>query len=115
MRSAFATVLEPLARQRGVLGCLVAGEEDGILVDAFVRDAVDGAALAALAAALHRRARLASGAAGLGGVSFVRLDADGGHLCVLGHNELVLAVFAQSGANVGVIRSTMLRSLEALA
>ncbi len=79
MKSAFATLLEPLARHRGVLGCLVAGEEDGIVVDALLQERVDGPALAALAAALHRRSRWASGAAGLGAVSFLRLDASRGH------------------------------------
>ena len=51
----FTGLITALTRQRGVLGCLVVSERDGIIVDADVQAGVDAAAVAALAAALYRR------------------------------------------------------------
>ena len=53
-------LLSTLIRQRGVLGCLVVGERDGIIVDANVQVGVRSNVVAALAAALYRKARLSS-------------------------------------------------------
>ena len=63
--SPFQGVLSMLIRQRGVLGCLVVGEADGIIVDSNVQVGIQSNVVAALAAALYRKARLCSAAAGL--------------------------------------------------
>ena len=115
MKSPFETVLGGLIRQRGVLGSLVVGEDDGIIIDANLQVGVDGKMIAALAAALYRRARLSAQAAGLGAVAFLQLEAVGGHLCVAGRDGLVLVALTEPRAHIGLIRSAMLQSASALA
>jgi len=114
MRSEFADMLGALIRQRGVLGSLVVGEDDGIIIDATLQVGVDGEVVAALAAALYRRARLSTRAAGLGCVSFLQLEAEHGYLCATGRDGLVLVALAEPRAHIGLIRSAMLQSVEAL-
>ena len=115
MSSPFEEVLAQLIRQRGVLGCLVVGEVDGIVVDSNVQVGVPENVVAALAASLFRRARLSSQAAGLGQVAFLQLEADGGHVCAVGREGLVLVTLAEPRAHIGLIRGAMLQSVEALA
>lgn len=114
MSSPFAQQLDTLIRQRGVLGCLVVGERDGIIVDANLQVGVDGRAVAALAASLYRRARLSARAAGLGAVRFLQLEAEHGHIWAAGSDELVLVTIAESRAHAGRIRATMLQLAEAI-
>lgn len=109
----FTSLISGLTRQRGVLGCLVVSERDGIIVDADVRAGLDAAAVAALAAALYRRARLCSEAAGLASVSFLQLESERGHICAAGRDDLVAVVVAESGAQVAQIRAAMLQSVSA--
>lgn len=115
MSSPFEDVLASLIRHRGVLGCLVVGEADGLVVDSNVQVGVPEAVVAALAAALFRRARLASQAAGLGHVAFLQLEAEGGHICAVGREGLVIVTLAEPRAHIGLIRGAMLASVEALA
>jgi predicted regulator of Ras-like GTPase activity (Roadblock/LC7/MglB family) len=110
MSSPFAMVLQSLVRQRGVRGSLVAGERDGLVVDADLQAGIEGAAVAALAASLYRRARLSAGAAGLGDVTYLRLDAERGHVCIAGRGELVLVALAEDGANLGLVRAALLKA-----
>ena len=114
MSSPFEDVLSTLIRHRGVLGCLVVGESDGIVVDANVQVGVSEALVAALAAALYRRARLSSQAAGLGRVTFLQLEAERGHVCAVGREGLVLVTLAEPRAHIGLIRGAMLQSVEVL-
>ena len=114
MSSPFEGLLSTLIRQRGVVGCMVVGERDGIVVDANVQVGVQGSTVAALAAALYRKARISSESAGLGGITFLHLEAERGHICALGRDELVIVVIADSRAHVGPVRTVMLQSLEAL-
>jgi predicted regulator of Ras-like GTPase activity (Roadblock/LC7/MglB family) len=113
--SPFEGVLALLIRQRGVLGCLVVGEADGIVVDANVQVGIQSNVVAALAAALYRKARLCSAAAGLSTVSFLQLEAERGHICAIGRDGLVLVTLAEPRAHIGRIRGAMLESLGALA
>jgi predicted regulator of Ras-like GTPase activity (Roadblock/LC7/MglB family) len=113
--SPFLAILTALTRQRGVLGSMVVGEGDGIIVDSNLQIGLRGPAVAALAASLYRKARLASAAAGLGAVQVLRLEADRGHIFVAGREELVLVTVAAERANVGLIRVEMLKAAEALA
>ncbi len=111
----FTGIMAALTRQRGVLGCLVVSERDGIIVDADVQSGVDAAAVAALAAALYRRARLCSEAAGLSTVNFLQLEAERGHICAAGRDDLVAVVVAELGAPVAQLRTVLLQSVERLA
>jgi predicted regulator of Ras-like GTPase activity (Roadblock/LC7/MglB family) len=111
----FSPILETLMRARGVRASLIVSAMDGIAIDSSLQFGQDGSGVAALAASLYRKARKASLAAGFGGTGFFQLEAEQGRLCLLGGDELVLAVVADPDANVGLIRVEMLRAAEALA
>ncbi len=115
MKTPFEDMLAALTRQRGVLGSMVVSESDGIIVDSNLQIGVNGPTFAALTASLYRKARLASGAAGLGGVAFLQLEAERGRVCAIGRDDLVLVAVAEQRANVGLIRVEMLKALEGLA
>lgn len=115
MRSPFTDMLEGLTRQRGVRASLVVGESDGMIVDSHLQIGQEGDRVAALAASLFRKARLAAQAAGLGAATFMQLEAEHGRLCACGRNDLVLVVVAEAAANVGLIRVEMLKALGGLA
>ena len=111
MRSPFAEMLAGLTRQRGVLGSMVVGESDGLIVDASLQVGVKGPVVAALAASLYRKARLSASAAGMGAVSFMQLEAPGGRICAVGGGELVLVVVAEAAVNVGLVRVELLKAI----
>ena len=115
MKTNFAPILDALTRQRGVRCSLVVSGVDGIVIDSNLQIGQDGTRVAALAASLYKKARKSARAAGLGGTGFMQLEAEGGRLCVLGGDELVLVAVADQGANIGLIRLDMLRAAEALA
>jgi predicted regulator of Ras-like GTPase activity (Roadblock/LC7/MglB family) len=115
MRTVYSPALERLSQNRGVIGCMVVSEQDGIVVDAQCHYGVPQQALAAVAAALFRRARLAAAEGGLGPSRFVRLDAERGHLCIAARGDLVLVTLTDGRANVGLLRTAMLRAAETLA
>jgi predicted regulator of Ras-like GTPase activity (Roadblock/LC7/MglB family) len=115
VRSPYARVLSDLSRQRGVVGSFVVSERDGIPVDASVQLGIDSEAVAALAASLYRKARLASIAAGHGEAAFVHLEAERGRLCAAGRGDLVLVTICDGRANVGLLRVEMLRAARSLA
>lgn len=112
--SPFEATLDTLTRQRGVTACLVVSERDGIIVDQRVQVGVRGDRVAALAASLHRKARLSADAAGLGAVRFLQLDAVEGRMLAIGRGDLALVVVATLDANVGSIRMALLRAAEVL-
>jgi predicted regulator of Ras-like GTPase activity (Roadblock/LC7/MglB family) len=107
-------IISALTRQRGVSGSLLVDETDGVIIDATLQVGMKGPAFAALAASLYRKARLSAEAAGLGGVTFLRLRATEGHVCAAGKNEMVLVIIADARANIGLIRMEMLKALERL-
>ena len=111
MRSQFAGKLDTLGRIRGVSGAMVVGESDGLVIDAILQEGTRGDVVAALAASLYRRARLAAGAAGLGSSGFMQLDAEQGRICAagIGSGDPVLVAIPEPRANVGLIRTEMLR------
>ena len=115
MISPFAGLLSSLIRHRGVAGCMVVGEHDGIIVDSNLQIGVDGGVFAALTASLYRKARRSAIAAGFGDAGFFELDAEHGRVCAVGRNDLVLVVVAAERLNVGLVRVEMLRALEAFA
>lgn len=113
--SPFSATLDALIRQRGVTAALVVSERDGIVVDSNLQIGQNGDRVAALAASLYRKARLAARAAGMGVVSFMQLEAPKGRLCAVGAGGLVLVVVAESGVNVGLVRVELLRAVDGLA
>jgi predicted regulator of Ras-like GTPase activity (Roadblock/LC7/MglB family) len=115
MTSPFAQMLESIRRQRGVTASLIAGENDGVIVDARLQVGQRGDRVAALAASLYRKARLSANAARFGAVGFMQLEAERGRLCAVGRNGLVLIAIARREANVGLIRVELLRAAEGLA
>ncbi len=115
MTSPFTAMLQTLSRQRGVTAALVVSEQDGIVIDSNLQIGQQGDRVAALAAALYRKARLSAEAAGLGAVSFLQLEAPNGRLCAVGAGELVLVVVAVSAVNVGLVRVELLRAVVELA
>ena len=114
MSTPFAATLSTLIRHRGVKGCMVVGESDGIIVDSNLQIGVDGNAFAALTASLFRKSRRAAQAAGFGDATFLELDAEHGRVCAVGRNELVLVVVAEPRVNVGLVRVDMLRAAASL-
>jgi predicted regulator of Ras-like GTPase activity (Roadblock/LC7/MglB family) len=114
MKSPYAELLAVLSRHRGVVGSFVVSERDGIAIDSNVQIGVHAEAVAALAASLHRKARLACGAAGCGHVTFVRLDAERGGICAAGRDDLVLVTISEARANIGLLRVEMMRAAKAL-
>ncbi len=115
MHSPFTDMLNTVARVRGVTAALVVSEQDGIIVDANVQIGQPGDRVAALAASLYRKARLAARAASLGDVAFLQLEAPGGRLCAVGAGGLVLVVVAAAVVNVGLVRVELLRAAADLA
>lgn len=115
MSTPFSGILAGLIRHRGVKGCLVVGERDGLIVDATVQFGVNPQTFAALTASLFRKARRAAQAAGFGDATFVQLDAEQGRVCAVGRGELVLVVVAEPRVNLGIVRVDMLKAAEALA
>ena len=97
------------------MASLVVGESDGMIVDSNMQVGQQGERVAALAASLFRKSRLAASAAGLGAATFLQLEAERGRVCACGRNDLVLVVVAEAAANVGLIRVEMLRALGGLA
>lgn len=115
MNSPFTALLGSLIRHRGVSGCLVVGERDGMIVEANLQIGVDGNAFAALTSSVYRKARRSALAAGFGEAGFFELTADRGRVCAVGRNDLVLVVIAEASVNVGLIRVEMLRAMELFA
>ncbi len=112
MRSMFTEVLDALSRQRGVRASLVVSEHDGLVVDANLRFGQEGDRVGALAASLYRKARRSAGAAELGSVGFLQLDAERGRICAAGgRGDLVFVVVAEPTASVGMIRVELLKAL----
>jgi predicted regulator of Ras-like GTPase activity (Roadblock/LC7/MglB family) len=110
MATPFTSMLQQLSRQRGVNAALVVSEKDGIVVDSNLQIGQSGERVAALAASLYQKARLSAGAAGLGAVSFMQLEAPRGRICAVGAGELVLVIVAASAVNVGLVRVELLRA-----
>ncbi len=114
MATPFATMLDAITRQRGVTAALVVSERDGIVVDSNLQIGQDCDRVAALAASLYRKARLAARAAGMGAVSFMQLEAPAGRLCAVGGGALVLVDVAEATVNVGLVRVELLKAIDGL-
>ena len=114
MSAPFAHVTESLIKHRGVLGAMVVGLDDGLIVDSTLQVGVNGNAFAALTASLYRKARRSARAAGFGASTFLELAAEQGRVCTAGGQELVLVVVCEPRVNVGMLRVELLRAAELL-
>lgn len=115
MTSPYAPLLAALSRERGVLGCLVVDEADGIVIASETQIGLDGDTLAAVAAALHRAVRRSAEAAGLATVRFLRLEATGGAVCAAGRDGILLVALTDRHARAGLLRAAMTDALEQVA
>ena len=105
--------LDRISRVRGVQGSMFVAAEDGLAVAQLLMVGVNGKVLAAFAASLARKASGATAATGAGRVSFVQVQAAGGVLLVALGRELLVAVVADAGVNVGLARLEMMRAVDA--
>lgn len=74
----------------------------------------DSDTAAALAASLFRRTKAAAYDAGLGDSSFVRLEAERGHLCAAARGDIAIVAVTRSSINLGKLRLDMLGAAELL-
>jgi len=114
MSANFDSVVAQFERQHGVLGAMLVGLDDGMVIAGDAGPGRDSDTAAALAASLFRRTRNASEDAVLGIPSFVRLEADRGHLCATSNGEVILVAVTSNGVNLGKLRLEMLSAVESL-
>ncbi len=113
MSERFRQALDNITHVRGVRGALLVTDDDGLVVADSVMEGVRGNAVAALAASLVNKMGMASGAAGVGTLNFLHLQADDGALLALPARDGVLVVVvADREVNVGLARLEMLRAAE---
>ena len=114
MIAQFDSVVERLQRQQGVMGVMLVGVEDGMVIAGDAGPGRDSDTAAALAASLFRRTRMAASDAGLGDARFVRLEADRGHVCATARGDVVIVAVTSTGINLGRLRLEMLGAVEML-
>ena len=107
-------VVARLQRHQGVMGAMLVGIDDGMVIAGDAGPGRDADTAAALAASLFRRTRIAAADAGLGDAGFIRLEADRGHMCATARGDVVLVAVASSGINLGRLRLEMLNAAEML-
>lgn len=114
MMTSFESVVARLQRHRGVMGVMLVGTDDGMVIAGDAGPGRDSDTAAALAASLLRRTRMAASEAGLGDAGFVRLEADRGHLCAIARGDVVIVTVAENGINLGKLRLEMFDAAEML-
>jgi len=114
MIDAFSEVVSRLQRHQGVLGVMIVGADDGMVIAGDAGPGRDSDTAAALAASLFRRTRAAASDAGLGPATFVRLEADRGHICATARRDIVIVAVANRDINLGKLRLDMLGASELL-
>ena len=80
MTGQYESLVAQLERHAGVIGAMLVGVEDGLVIAGADTLGESWEPAAALASSVFRRARSASAYAGLGEAKFVRLEAERGHL-----------------------------------
>lgn len=114
MSTRYNGAIEGLSRVPGVTGALVVETTAGVPIAADVAAGVDGAAVAALAAAMYRGAQRAAETGGYEAVRTLQLDASGGHMVVTGAGDVLVIAVADRDAQLGLIRVETLRAAESL-
>ena len=110
----FDSIVARLQRQQGVMGVMLVGVEDGMVIAGDAGHGRDSDTAAALAASLFRRTRTAAADAGVGNAHFVRLEADRGHVCATALEDIVIVAVAATGINLGRLRLEMLGAVNML-
>ena len=99
-----------------VLVAMVVGAADGLIVET---SGIKGGAIgggdsrkhtAALAAYLYSKVTRASNTARLGTPAFMRLEAEQGHICIVGAGDIVLVTIVTPAANLGRVRLEMMQA-----
>jgi predicted regulator of Ras-like GTPase activity (Roadblock/LC7/MglB family) len=108
----YDAVVGEIERQPGVLTAMLVGAEDGMVIAGSVGPDARWDPAAALASSVFRRTRDASTQAGLGEASFVRLEADRGHVCATARGDFVLVAVTTPHINLGRLRLQMLTAME---
>lgn len=114
MMEEFETIVARLQRHQGVMGVMLVGMEDGMVIAGDAGEGRDSDTAAALASSLFRRTKAASSDAGLGDAAFVRLEAERGHLCAAAKGDIVIVAVTGNGINLGRLRLDMLGATELL-
>ncbi len=107
-------VVATLSHLPGVVVAMIVGANDGLIVET---SGIKGASgdqdprkhTAALGAYLYSKATRAADAARLGTPAFMRLEAEQGHICVVGARDVVLVTIVTPDANLGRVRLDMMK------
>ena len=111
---AVSHVVATLSRVPGVVAAMVVGASDGLIIEASQMVGIAPGMpdtrkhTAALAAYLYSKITRASDAARLGTPAFMRLEAEKGHICVVGASDVVLVTIVTPDANLGRVRLDMM-------
>lgn len=111
---AFGGLIDEVMSIPGIRGALVVAIEDGLVVDGRVHVGVHGEAVAALSAALYRRARRAAELTGALAAEFVEVEADRGRVLIAGNDDLALMAVVERRANPGRTRLAVRRAADEL-
>ena len=113
---ALGQVVATLSHVPGVVVAMVVGAIDGLVIETSqLLGVATGAAdtrkhTAALAAYLYSKVTRASDAARLGTPAFMRLEAERGHIFVVGAGDVVLVTIVTPDANLGRVRLEMMNA-----
>ena len=110
-------VVATLSHLPGVVVAMVVGANDGLIVETSGIKGSPGDSdprkhTAALAAYLYSKANRAADAARLGTPAFMRLEAEQGHICVVGARDVVLVTIVTPDANLGRVRLDMMNAAQ---
>jgi predicted regulator of Ras-like GTPase activity (Roadblock/LC7/MglB family) len=115
---AVTQVVATLSHVPGVVAAIVVGATDGLIVEtsAIMGNTLGGTDTrkhtAALAAYLYSKVTRASDAARLGTPAFMRLEAERGHIFVVGARDVVLVTIVTPDANLGRVRLEMMNAAQ---
>jgi predicted regulator of Ras-like GTPase activity (Roadblock/LC7/MglB family) len=105
-------IVASLSHVPGVVAAMIVGASDGLIVEtSAMLNAEAGDTrkhTAALAAYLYSKVTRASDAARLGTPTFMRLEAEHGHICIVGARDVVLVTIVTPNANLGRVRLDMI-------
>lgn len=113
-----ADIVATLSYVPGVAAAIVVGAADGLIIEMSpIKGGAAGGVdtrkhTAALAAYLYSKVSRASSAARLGTPSFMRLEAERGHICVVGADDVVLVTIVTPEANLGRVRLDMMQAAQ---
>ena len=114
MRKNFEDVLDRLSRVAGVRGAMLVDAQAGVPIVAEMAEGIQGAAVAAMAASLVKRAGKASQSAKFGGLKSIQLEGTDGHVIVANHGEIVAVAVTRADAQLGLVRVEIRNAVEAL-